>query len=154
MAFRDGYETVPAVGTPPVLRSALLLVTLMMFFCGSARANVCVYKTLYVKHVQGHVRNQLGEALPSAKVIVKRGTETVAETTADQEGNFRVEVPRGEYELHIEAPGYAPDHAHIKVGLGFRSALHSPQIYIALSPGVICFNLESGTGQSSQRSKG
>ena len=142
MARRDGFETVPALGTPLVLRSGLVFVTLLTVLCGSARANVCVYKTLYVKHVQGNVRNQLGEALPLAKVSVKRGTETVAETTADQEGNFRLEVPRGEYELHVEASGYAPDHAHIKVGFGFRSALHSPPIYIALSPGVICFNVE------------
>jgi len=125
------------------IRPNLLLIFLFLGLCTTARANVCVYKTLHVLHVEGHVINQLEDAVPRAIVLIKRGKETIAESVADQEGNFRIKVPAGEYELDIQAAGYAPAHAHIKVGFGVRSVFHSSSIKMVLSPVVICSNARS-----------
>jgi len=124
-------------------RHLVFFSVLLALLCGSARANVCVYPTIHVLSVQGQVSDPLGEAIPQVRVIAKRGQQTVAESTANQQGNFHLRVPRGEYDIHFEAPGFAPGYAHIKVGFGVRSAFHSSFIKIVLSPGVVCRN-ESG----------
>jgi uncharacterized membrane protein len=61
--------------------------------------------------VRGLIRNLSGKGL-AAKVRVEPGG---IETTTDADGAFRVDLAPGEYDVAIEAPGYAKQRRHVKV---------------------------------------
>jgi hypothetical protein len=106
-----------------------------------------VYKTVHILHVQGQVFDQAGEKIPGAKITIKRGPDTIAESTADQDGKFRLNVPPGEYDVNVNAPGFAPGYSHVKVGFGLKSAFHSSSVKIILPVGTVCIKDELGIRQ-------
>jgi Carboxypeptidase regulatory-like domain len=116
------------------------MVLLALTFClgRCACANVCVYKTLHVMRVRGHVTDYLGDKIPGAKLTFKKDGKTSLESAADEQGAFNLKVPRGKYWLSVEAPGFAPGRAYLQVGFGFKSLFHSSSLHMILSPGVIC----------------
>jgi hypothetical protein len=120
----------------------------------NARANVCVYKTLHVIQTRGHVTDYSGKSIPDAKLTFKNDGKTVLESSADQEGNFNVKVPKGKYELRVESPGFAPGYAYLQVGFGFRTFFRSKSILMRLSPGVVCKSNEPMTKQEGLRLQG
>jgi len=133
----------------------LILAVIVLSTSRTANANVCVYKTVYVRSVHGYVVDETGAIVPDAKVIVKqmeyvaleptnpkvktrREGKVVLESTADQQGRFRLKIPRGEYWIDVQANGFAGDHAYVKVGLGVRSLIHSNTLRLVLSVGSVC----------------
>jgi hypothetical protein len=112
--------------------------------CVTAQANVCVYKTVHVRSVQGYVSDSTSARVAGAKVIAKEDGNVIGEGTADSQGNFRLSLPRGEYDLIVNATGFAPGHARVKVGFGFRSLFHSNTLRMVVSPGMICKTEEAG----------
>jgi hypothetical protein len=116
----------------------LTLVSLVIVPGETAHANVCVYKTMHVRSVHGYVVDSILERVPNARVIAKSAGKVVLESTADQQGNFRLKLPRGEYDLKVEATGFAPRYARVKVGFGFRSLIHPNTLRFMVTPGVIC----------------
>jgi len=133
----------------------LILAALVVSLCGTANANVCVYKTVYVRSVRGYVIDQTGAIVPGAKIAIKQieyvplepampkvksrqPGKTVLESTADQQGVFRIKVPSGEYWIDVQANGFAPAHAYVKVGFGVRSLVHSNTLRLVLSVVNMC----------------
>lgn len=133
----------------------LILAVILLSVCGTVRANVCVYRTVYVRSVHGYVVDQTGIVVPSARIVVKQVEyvhqdpenprlkvrqegKVVLESTADQQGRFRLKVPRGEYWVNIEANGFAPAHAYVKVGFGIRSLLQVNPLRMRLTVGLVC----------------
>ena len=116
----------------------LIPVSLVIVLGGTAHANVCVYKTMHVRSVHGYVVDSTLERVPNARVIAKSAGKVVVKSTTDQKGSFRLKLPRGEYDLKVEATGFAPGYARVKVGFGFRSLIHPNTLRFTVSPGVIC----------------
>jgi len=127
--------------------------TMILCLGQSARANVCVYKTLHMLRVRGNVTDYLGEKIPGAKLVFKNDGKTSLESTADQQGSFNLKVPPGKYWLTIEAPGFAPGRAYLQVGFGFKSLFHSNSIHMILSPGVVCRMEPRDSGAPNRRSQ-
>lgn len=61
--------------------------------------------------IRGLIRNLSGKGL-AAKI---RFEPSGVETATDADGAFRVDLPPGEYDVAIEAPGYAKQRRHVKV---------------------------------------
>jgi hypothetical protein len=116
----------------------LVIVALAIAVCGSANANVCVYKTLYVRSVHGSVSDLDGQVISDANVTIRRGRKVVAQTRTDGQGNFHLKVPRGKYWLEVDARGFAPSEAYLSVGLGFRSSIRSNTLHLVAEVGKIC----------------
>lgn len=58
--------------------------------------------------VRGRVVDQNGGAVSGARIVARRlGTGLVSETSTDKEGDFSLELTRGEYTLAISADGFA-----------------------------------------------
>jgi len=133
------------------LGSTTLLFTLIFSPCEFANANVCVYKTLHILHVRGHVTDYLGENIPGAKLTFKKDGKTVLESVANQQGIFNLKVPRGKYDLRVDAPGFAPSFAYLQTGFGTRSIFHLKAVVIRLHPGAICENDQKMTRQEDRR---
>ena len=60
--------------------------------------------------VQGIVVDQNGSAVASATVKLRnQGTNQTRTLSANPEGSFYAgEIPVGQYELHVESPGFSP----------------------------------------------
>jgi hypothetical protein len=133
------------------LGSTTILFTLILSSCDFAYANVCVYKTLHILRVRGHVTDDLGENIPGAKLTVKNDGKTVLESAANQQGIFSLKVPRGMYELRVDAPGFAPGFAYFQTGFGMRSVFNSKTIVMKLHVGAICKNNRQMKNQEDRR---
>jgi uncharacterized membrane protein len=57
------------------------------------------------------VRSYQGKPI-AAKITIDPGG---AEAQTDDQGFFQVDVQPGEYDVRIEAPGFAPQKRHVKV---------------------------------------
>ena len=60
--------------------------------------------------IQGMILDQSGSAIAGASVTLRnQGTNQTRTTLTDAQGFFRaVELPVGQYELHVESPGFSP----------------------------------------------
>jgi vitamin B12 transporter len=59
--------------------------------------------------LRGRINDPLGSAVLNAKVVVLRDGKEVAHGNSDAAGAFELAVPdAGRYDIHIEAPGFAP----------------------------------------------
>ncbi len=73
-----------------------------------------------------------GQLLAGARIAVKSG----AETTSDAEGNFRLEIESGVYDLEISASGFAPIIKN-QIGVtGNRNTLLNVQLDVTVSESV------------------
>lgn len=133
------------------LRCFLGSCIILLALSASASATSCTHGKISVTHVRGHVGNQLLENLPGAKITMKKSGQTVAETVADQNGDFRLKVPRGEYDMIIEAPGWHPSSTHLTVGFGFRSLFHDRPIRVFLTVSALCASESLETQRTSYR---
>jgi len=120
------------------LERMLIFAALVITVCGTANANVCVYKTLHIRSVHGNVVDETGQIVPGAKVLIKRDQEVIGETTTDQQGRFRLNVQRGKYWLTVQAQGFAPSRAYVSVGFGMRSVLHSNTLHMIVRVVDVC----------------
>jgi hypothetical protein len=121
------------------LGRSVAFVVFILLSGGTARANVCVYKTFYVHGVYGYVSDLLHERIPGATILLKDlSGKVVAQSVGNEQGEFRIKAPSGTYWLVVEAQGFAPGRAYLRVGFGIRSMLHSNSIHIVVTPGVIC----------------
>jgi hypothetical protein len=73
-----------------------------------------------------------GQQLAGAKVAVKN----VAETTTDVEGNFRLEIESGVYDVEISANGFAPIIKNQIVVTGNRNTLLNVQLNLTVTESV------------------
>lgn len=59
--------------------------------------------------LRGHVTDQLGDALPSAQLTLRRDGREVSRTTTDDRGDFAfTDLPEGRYTIDATAPSFAP----------------------------------------------
>jgi len=120
------------------LGKRLTLVFLLCFLSKNAIANECSYRPVYVRNLLGHVSYATGEDAHGAKITVKDGAKAVFQSTTNQKGDFQLKVPRGEYELTAEAPGFLPSAAHVHVGFSLRSLFRRDLIKLRLDVTRVC----------------
>ena len=67
--------------------------------------------------IKGQVVNRIGRTpVPAAVITVSQGGETVAQGTSGQDGRFLFEnIADGMYDMHVEAPGFAPSNVNVTV---------------------------------------
>jgi hypothetical protein len=148
MSRRNDIQKVLVIGSRRVLREISILLALFLCLSASASTTSCTYKKIHVLDVRGHVGNQLLENLPGARVTMRKSGQTVAETTADQNGDFRVKVPRGEYDMIISADGWYPSSTHLNVGFSLTALFHDKPIRVFLTVSPLCINTPRRLGQA------
>lgn len=87
---------------------------------------ICV--PLGAQGIKGSIKDVSGEALPFASIYVKAiGTGT----SSNVDGDFKLNIPSGSYEVTFQFMGYASQTRQVEVGNGFTSidVVMSPQVY-------------------------
>jgi hypothetical protein len=120
------------------LEKGLISVCLLLSFCKCASANECTYKPVYIRHLEGHVSYATGGDAHGARITVRSSAKTVLQSTADQMGNFQITVPRGQYDLVVESPGFLPSVTHVHVGFGVKSLFRRSFISLRLDVTRVC----------------
>ena len=118
------------------LGNAFLAFLLGCLLSRPALANVNVSKTLYVQSVHGQVTDDSGRPIEGAKISLKSGEKSVADTISDSVGIFRMKVPGGSYWLSVNARGFVTGGGELRAGPGFRSFFHSDMLYVVLTVGA------------------
>ena len=83
---------------------------------------------LQAQGIKGTIRNVSGEPLPFTSIYVKSlGTGT----SSNLEGDFKLNIPSGTYEIAFQFMGYASEIRKVEVGNGFTTVnvVMSPQVY-------------------------
>ncbi len=109
-------------------RIALFLGTVLLVLLWSMTG----FAQLGTASISGQVTDATRAAIPNARVIVKnKATGQTRETVTNEDGTFRLQnLTPTEYEIRIEAPGFAPaavDTVDIEVG-------EVPNLNVSLSP--------------------
>jgi hypothetical protein len=68
---------------------------------GTANAQITVQKPLHIRHVQGYITDEKGNAIGRVKVDLLRGGKPVLTATADETGWFHIEGASGKYRLEV-----------------------------------------------------
>jgi hypothetical protein len=76
-----------------------------------ALGDVPVVRALPPGQIRGVVRTLTGKAVQANVTLLPIGQKVVA----GAQGDFRVDVPPGEYDVLVEAPGFAPQKRHVVV---------------------------------------
>jgi len=84
--------------------------------------------------LRGIVNDASGAAVPGAKIVVKAdGSSLQREATSDSRGEFRLDdLPPGNYQARVSAPGLAEANANVKVIISSVQ-----QITVTLKPETI-----------------
>ncbi|GBC78471.1 hypothetical protein HRbin08_01967 [bacterium HR08] len=74
--------------------------------------------------IQGFVSDERGDFIPQAEVtLTNRATGEMRRTRSREDGLYRIEhLPPGEYELRVEAPGFAPVVRRVLVQVGVTAS--------------------------------
>ncbi|HLE71042.1 MAG TPA: TonB-dependent receptor, partial [Vicinamibacteria bacterium] len=111
------------------IRSARLLLTMMLFLAPSARAQIPTGKVL------GTVRDETGAVLRQASVVLRSPVlfGELEETATNERGDYRfLALPPGDYTLEVRLPGFRP---HREEGLRIEVGATIERI-VTLSLGV------------------
>ena len=114
-----------------------IVVVLLLCAPATANANVCVSQTFSVSAIHGFVTDQNGEIIPKVRIMLQRSGNTVLESTTDDKGDFQLKASPGRYDLRVDAPGFMPSWAPLKVGFGPKSWFRSKTLYVALAVGLM-----------------
>ena len=87
-----------------------LLITIVAAFC-------TLTMSAQSGGIKGQVVNRIGRTpVPAAEITVSQGGGTIAQGTAGQDGRFLFEnIADGMYDMHVEAPGFAPSNVNVTV---------------------------------------
>jgi hypothetical protein len=83
---------------------------------------------VHVAHLHGRVFDPTGVVIPNINLILNRGNSVVAQTTSDENGRFDIEVPSGEYELHVQSQHFRAIPLKIHVGIDIHSLFHHGEL--------------------------
>ena len=68
--------------------------------------------------LRGRISDSSGAVIPGSKIKVLKGSDVVAEVTANTAGDFALEIAAGEYQIEVNAPEFNPLRLDIRVAAG------------------------------------
>lgn len=117
-----------SLGKRSWLRLSFVSVVVLSLACAAQTSRVA-------GAIQGSVEDQTGGAVVGARVTVRnQGTNQTRTTSTNADGFFRAgELPVGQYELHVESPGFSPYvNSAIVVSIG-----RVVQVVVRLAPATV-----------------
>jgi vitamin B12 transporter len=83
--------------------------------------------------LRGKITDPVGQAVPGAKILVLQKDEELAHSSSDAGGAFEVSAPAGQYDVRVEARGFAPATVSpVVVTMGKTTEI--PTITLAIGP--------------------
>lgn len=95
--------------------------------------------------LSGSVKDQDGDPVSGAKVVVDDGKGNRFETTTDDNGNVNVdELPAGDYTVTVEADGYSKGESEVTVNPGESASF--PDVQVVELPGSVSGSVKDQDG--------
>jgi hypothetical protein len=101
------------------------------------QAQITILKPLHVRHVQGYVTDEKGNAVASVVVQLFRDGKPVLGTRADNTGWFQIEGARGRYLLQVSA-GSPELGREVAVGTNLLTLFCRKTLYVMVRPNQPC----------------
>ncbi|MGV0372777.1 carboxypeptidase regulatory-like domain-containing protein [Corynebacterium pilbarense] len=95
--------------------------------------------------VSGSVKDQDGDPVKGAKVVIDDGKGNRVETTTDDNGNVNVDkLPAGDYTVTVEADGYSKGESKVRVNPGESASF--PEVRVKQLPGSVSGSVKDQDG--------
>jgi hypothetical protein len=101
-----------------------------------ALAQLDIQKPLRLGSASGYVTDEVGKAVPAARIRLTRGGETVFQTYTDQEGWFEIRGAHGEFWLEVDTAAYSEWSRQARIGLGLRLFAPGRDVFVMLRRGA------------------